>query len=138
MSRYTLSPVAAADLSALADHYTENFPRYAERLARELRATFRLLGRLPGLGTPRPELRPGLRSKAVRDIKRALGMSVGDEPRRDAGRRPPRPTGGPRPANGQRRGRHPGVLDREHPGPAGRGVHRPAAGRDPAGVRGPS
>ena len=45
--------------------------------------------------------------KSVRDIKRALGMTVGEEPRREQSRRPQRSGGGqrPRPSNsgGQRR-----------------------------------
>jgi superfamily II DNA/RNA helicase len=40
--------------------------------------------------------------KAVRDIKRALGMAAGEEPRREATRRPQRSAGAQRPANGQR------------------------------------
>lgn len=55
-------PLAEADIDAIADFIALDNPSAAERWVDELFATFRMLGRQHGLGRPREDVRPGLRT----------------------------------------------------------------------------
>lgn len=56
---------AEADLEEALDYLEERSPAAAERLAGAIEERCQLLGSVPGLGRPRDDLRPGLRSLVV-------------------------------------------------------------------------
>ncbi len=65
MNEFVISPSARRDLWEIADWYEELAPLRAERLFSALHRQFQILARSPGIGRPRPELGPGLRSFVV-------------------------------------------------------------------------
>lgn len=63
-SRYT--PQAARDLGEIADYISARDPTAAGRVVEEIRQRCRALADMPGMGRPREEFAPGLRSSVVR------------------------------------------------------------------------
>ncbi len=64
MSRYRLTPAAAADLEEIYDYVAADNLAVAGRIVDRLTAQFVRLSDMPGIGRSRSELRPDLRSAA--------------------------------------------------------------------------
>jgi toxin ParE1/3/4 len=65
MSRPRYSPPARDDLRDIARHYAEVNRTYGVSLVESIRNQCRQLARFPGMGRPRDDLKPGLRSFAL-------------------------------------------------------------------------
>jgi toxin ParE1/3/4 len=65
MRRVRLSVDADQDLANIRVYFRPRNAAAGERIIRAIRARCKLLGQFPGLGRPRPELVPGLRSSPV-------------------------------------------------------------------------
>jgi toxin ParE1/3/4 len=72
-------PEAIEDLGEIRNYIAQDDPTGATRFVRTIRARCRLLAKQPWIGRERPELRPGLRSFAVRSyviFYRIIGDTV--------------------------------------------------------------
>lgn len=58
---FRLLPQAAADIEAIAQHIAADSPGAARRWLGSLERRLVRLGDMPGIGAPRPEVRPDLR-----------------------------------------------------------------------------
>lgn len=65
MSQYRITAPAARDLEKAYEYTTEQSVRGAAKLVERMTQAFRTLARQPGLGRPRDEIAPGLRSFRV-------------------------------------------------------------------------
>jgi toxin ParE1/3/4 len=76
---YRLTPRAETDIEAIARHIADDNPSAALRWLDELERHLGNLGAMPGIGTPRPEVRPDLRLFAVGSyliLHRVVGDAV--------------------------------------------------------------
>jgi toxin ParE1/3/4 len=64
---YRLRPQAEADIEAIALYIAEDDPPDAKRWYEDIYRHCQRIGELPGIGVARPEVRPDLRSFAVRN-----------------------------------------------------------------------
>jgi toxin ParE1/3/4 len=65
MSRYRLTPEAAKDLDEIANFIAPDYPAASIRLINQIQAKCQKLADMPGIGHPREELAPNLRSSLV-------------------------------------------------------------------------
>ncbi len=65
MRRYRLSPEARSDLDSIWDYIADDNIPAADGLLHKVHEKLRLLAEAPGVGRPRDELAPGLRSLPV-------------------------------------------------------------------------
>jgi toxin ParE1/3/4 len=62
MAAVVLSPRALLDLVEIWAYIAEDSPSQADKFSNQIDSKFRTLASQPGMGRPRPELCPGLRS----------------------------------------------------------------------------
>jgi toxin ParE1/3/4 len=67
MSGFAVAPAAAADLDAIVDFIARDSIDAAAAWVEMMYDRFSYLAQSPGVGTPRDDLRPGLRSLAAGD-----------------------------------------------------------------------
>lgn len=65
MRQVVRTDLAEQDVDKLIEYLDERSPAAADRLATELDDTCRILAAQPGLGRPRDELAPGIRSVVI-------------------------------------------------------------------------
>jgi toxin ParE1/3/4 len=65
MSAFHLTREADADLDEIIDYYRDKSRAAGRRLLNAIEKQCRLLARLPGMGQPRDQFGPGVRSSAV-------------------------------------------------------------------------
>jgi toxin ParE1/3/4 len=65
MAEATFAPAAAADLDVIATYIAADNPRAAARTIARIKGKAQALAEAPGIGRPRDELLPGIRSFAV-------------------------------------------------------------------------
>lgn len=68
MSKFRVSSPAELDLAQIWAFIAEDSVDAAERMRRNLEATFKLLAKNPRLGRERPDLQSGLRSFPIKDF----------------------------------------------------------------------
>ena len=65
MAEATFAPAAVADLDAIATYIAADNPRAASQTLARIKGKAQALAGAPGIGRPRDELLPGIRSLAV-------------------------------------------------------------------------
>src|SRR5947209_8584452 len=66
MSDPIIAPRARADMEVISDYYADKSESFARKLLAEIFRLARLHAQFPLMGRPREDLRPGLRSFAVK------------------------------------------------------------------------